>query len=184
MSLLERANAAWSPHTLEVLAQLEARQRGAQRLARPVGMIGPRDASPSQKDAAYLVARSLAQAHMPILCGGKTGGMEAAAQGARDGGGVVVGLLPESDTSGANAYLTVAIPTAMGITRNALIAHGAICLVAIGGGLGTLSEMAFGAQLGKPVLATLDAPEVPGAQRFATLDELLFAVVRWLVRHA
>jgi hypothetical protein len=181
MSLAENVNAAWSPATRELLEQLAARQRDERRRAQPVAMIGPRDADARQKESAYRIARSLAQAGVPLLCGGKNGGMEAAARGAQDGGGIVVGLLPEADTSGANPYLTVAIPTGMGITRNSLIAHGAVCLVAVGGGLGTLSEIALGAQLGKPVFAMLNAPKVAGVQYFDEAEDLVVGVARCLL---
>ncbi len=83
--------------------------------------------------------------------------MEAAARGAREGGGISIGLLPGEDSSLANPYLTVALPTGLGHARNALIARAAQGLIAVQGDLGTLSEIALGLKMGKPV-ATLDCP--------------------------
>ena len=65
---------------------------------------------------------------MAVICGGRGGVMQAAAQGASEAGGIVIGLLPEEDTRAANPYLTVALPTGLGEMRNALIARSAICL--------------------------------------------------------
>jgi predicted Rossmann-fold nucleotide-binding protein len=55
--------------------------------------------------------------------------------------------------------------------------------IPVGGGLGTLSEMAMGLQWNKPVFAMLDAPSVPGAQQFDSDGQLLHAVVQWLLAH-
>jgi uncharacterized protein (TIGR00725 family) len=63
-----------------------------------------------------------------------------------------VGILPGDDRGGANRYLDVAIPTGMGEARNALVVRAADAVVAIGGELGTLSEIAFALRLGKPVV--------------------------------
>jgi uncharacterized protein (TIGR00725 family) len=146
----------------------------------PVGLIGPREATADQLNAARNIAYVLAGAGMALLCGGKGGVMEAAACGARTAGGVVIGLLPEDDAAAANEYLTVALPTGLGITRNALIARASVCLIAVGGGLGTLSEMALGLQWGKPVFTMLGAPRVQGAQEFDDADSLVVSVANWL----
>nr|WP_120343225.1 TIGR00725 family protein [Paraburkholderia fungorum] len=147
----------------------------------PVGLIGPREASAEQLDAARRLACALAETGMALLCGGKGGVMEAAACGARMADGVVIGLLPEDDATEANQYLTVALPTGLGIARNALIARASICLIAVGGGLGTLSEIALGLQWNKPVFTVLGAPQVRGAQQFDDLDVLLTTAANWLV---
>jgi uncharacterized protein (TIGR00725 family) len=114
---------------------------------------------------------------VPVLCGGKNGVMASVSRGVSESGGIVVGLLPEDDTSLANPHLTVALPTGLGITRNALVARAASVMVAIGGGLGTTSEMALALQWGKPVLAIHEAPEVPGRQHFQDETALLLALL-------
>jgi predicted Rossmann-fold nucleotide-binding protein len=53
-------------------------------------------------------------------------------------------------------------------------------MVAIGGGLGTTSEMALALQWGKPVLAIHGAPDVPGRQVFDNEIALLAALLRQL----
>ncbi len=104
----------------------------------------------------------------------------AAARGAHAPGGCAIGLLPEEDARDANPYLTVALPTGLGITRNALIARASLCLIAVGGGLGTLSEIALGLQWGKPVFTICDAPPVAGVECFDETDPLVARVARWL----
>ena len=78
--------------------------------------------------------------------------MEAACRGAREGGGRSVGLLPGSDRSAANPYLDVAIATGMGELRNGLVVRAADAVIAVGGGFGTLAEIAFALKAGKPVV--------------------------------
>ncbi|MFC5431554.1 MAG: TIGR00725 family protein [Paraburkholderia sp.] len=146
----------------------------------PVGVIGPRVATEEQTRVAETIAHALARAGIAIVGGGKGGVMEAAARGAHRAGGVAIGLLPEDDAQRANRYLSVALPTGLGITRNSLIARSSLCLVAVGGGLGTLSEIALGLQWGKPVFAACDAPLVAGVETFASADVLLVRAARWL----
>jgi uncharacterized protein (TIGR00725 family) len=159
------------------------RQRSAARLRQPVAIIGPREASAEQVQAAYRVAHALAQAGVVMVCGGKIGVMEGAARGAQDGGGICIGLLPEEEAAHGNPYLTVSMPTGMGLTRNALVVRSAMCAVAIGGGLGTMSEMALALQWKKPVFATLGAPLVPGADYFDGVEPALMATAIWLGAH-
>ena len=78
--------------------------------------------------------------------------MEAACRGARSRGGTTVGLLPGSDRSAANGWVQIAIPTGLGEVRNALVVRSADALVAIGGGWGTLSEIALAVKAGRPVI--------------------------------
>jgi len=178
--LYGKEKADWSNDTRLALQRLSFRQKGVARHATPVGLIGPREATAAQLTAARDIAYVLADTGMVLLCGGKGGVMEAAACGAKAAGGVVIGLLPEDDDAAANEYLTVALPTGLGITRNALIARASVCLIAVGGGLGTLSEMALGLQWGKPVFTMLDAPQVPGTERFENVDLLIMRTANWL----
>jgi len=110
---------------------------------------------------------------MAIVCGGRGGVMQAASQGATEAGGIAIGLLPEEDCRAANPYLTVAIPTGMGEMRNALIARSALCLVAVGGGMGTVSEMAMGLKWGKSVFTLHADLQLPGAKAAGSISELL-----------
>jgi hypothetical protein len=78
--------------------------------------------------------------------------MEAAARGAFENGGVVVGILPGDQKSDANQYITIALPTGMGVARNILVIRAADVIVAFPGSYGTLSEIAIALTLGKTVV--------------------------------
>ncbi len=167
---------------LSVLEQRIAElQKSPQRLKQAVAVIGPSDGDAVLCEAAFQIAQRLAQCGLAIVCGGRGGVMEAASRGAYEAGGTVIGLLPENDDEAANAYLSVAIPTGMGEMRNALIARSSLCLVAIGGGMGTLSEMAFGLKLGKPVFCLFPEFELPGATHVADVDEAVMRVLECLM---
>lgn len=98
--------------------------------------------------------------------------------------GVALGLLPEDDAAQANPYLSVALPTGLGITRNALVARASVCLIAVGGGLGTLSEIGLGLQWGKPVFTICGVPQVAGVECFDEADRLVLRVAQWLAESA
>jgi uncharacterized protein (TIGR00725 family) len=128
----------------------------------PVGVIGPRDASPAQLAMAEHIGRGLAAMGLPVICGGREGVMSAVAKGARSAGGTTIGLLPDTDASLANAYIDVVVATGIGEARNALIARASLCLVAIGDSYGTLSEVALGRHFGKRVIGLEGAAQVAG----------------------
>jgi uncharacterized protein (TIGR00725 family) len=92
-----------------------------------------------------------------------------------------VGILPEDDDRNANEWLSVAIPTGMGEMRNGIIARSGVCLVAIGGNMGTLSEMAMGLKWGKPVFVMHGDVELPGAVQALDVDDMLMKVLACLL---
>jgi uncharacterized protein (TIGR00725 family) len=118
-----------------------------------------------------------------VLCGGRSGVMEAACRGVARAGGLSIGLLPGEEWDSANPYVTVPIATGIGVARNALIARAALCLIAVGGGNGTLSEIAFGLQFGRPVFALAGAPTVSGTVELDGWDALLPRVARVVLNH-
>jgi len=87
-----------------------------------------------------------------MVCGGLSGIMEAASRGAVHEGGTTIGILPGSDKEEANPYITFPIPTGLGVARNVLVVKTADVLIALPGGPGTLSEIALGLNVGKPVV--------------------------------
>jgi uncharacterized protein (TIGR00725 family) len=79
--------------------------------------------------------------------------MEGAARGARAAGGLTLGIIPSSQKNDANEYIDVVIPTGLGEARNLLVVRTADVLIAFPGKYGTLSEMAFALQAGKPLIS-------------------------------
>ena len=78
-----------------------------------------------------------------LLCGGLGGVMQAAAQGAQEAGGTVIGILPGPDRRAGNPFLTYSLVTNLGHARNMVLAHSADGLIAVDGGYGTISEAAI-----------------------------------------
>jgi uncharacterized protein (TIGR00725 family) len=137
-------------------------------MARPyVAVVGPSEASPEEIGLAETVGRGLAQAGVVVVTGGLGGVMAAACRGAAEAGGTTVGLLPGSDRAAANEHVTLAIATGLGELRNGLVVRAADAVVAVGGGYGTLSEVALALKAGKPVIG-LGTWEIDGVEQAAS----------------
>lgn len=126
-------------------------------MRRPViAVIGNGAASAEHVRVAAELGRLVVERGWRIVSGGLGGVMEAASRGAHEAAsyreGDVIGILPGGDASRANAYVDIAIPTNMGYARNVLVVASADAVVAVGGGSGTLTEMAMAWQLGKVVI--------------------------------
>ena len=98
------------------------------------------------------VGRGLAEAGFTLVTGGMGGAMEAASQGAREAGGMVIGVLPGTDRADANGFSDVTVVTGVGHARNLAVVASADVVVAIGGEWGTLSEIGLAGVLGRPVV--------------------------------
>jgi uncharacterized protein (TIGR00725 family) len=98
-----------------------------------------------------------------VVCGGLGGVMEAACRGAKRQGGTTVGILPGLDRAAANPHVDLALPSGLGEARNALVVRAADVLIAVGGGHGTLSEIALALKAGKRVIG-LDTWAVDGVE--------------------
>lgn len=129
---------------------------------RLIGVIGAGTSTARGYTAARRVGRLIAEAGAVLVCGGLGGIMEAACRGACEAGGQTLGILPGPDAQQANPWVTLAVPTDLGHARNIIIAHTAQALIAVEGEYGTLSEMAIGLKLGKPVVALDSWPGLRG----------------------
>ena len=121
-------------------------------MKKTIGVIGGRRVDKTLLNEAEKVGRLIAQKEIVLVCGGLSGVMEAVSKGARSGGGITVGVLPQEHKRDANEYIDIPIVTGLGIGRNVIIARTADVLISIGGEYGTLSEIAFALQMGKPVI--------------------------------
>lgn len=117
---------------------------------------------------ARTVGHGLAEAGVVVVCGGLGDILGAVLRGVADGGGLSLALLPGHDREGMPFEATVAIPTGLGEARNVLIARSCQAMIAVGGGYGTLSEMALAARAGVPIIGYrtwgLQPPESEGFQ--------------------
>ncbi len=120
---------------------------------RLISVVGGSECTAEEARLAEDTGRRLAQAGIGVVCGGKGGVMEAACRGAWQAGGLTVGILPGGEPGEGNDYLTLELPTGLGEARNILVVRAGEAVIAIGGGLGTLSEIAHALVLGKPVVA-------------------------------
>ncbi len=116
-----------------------------------IAVIGGRKVDKSLLKEAEMVGKLLARRDAILLCGGLGGVMEAVSRGMKSEGGLTVGILPQDHNEKANAFIDVPIATGLGIGRNVIIARTADAVIAVGGEYGTLSEIAFSLQMGKPV---------------------------------
>jgi uncharacterized protein (TIGR00725 family) len=132
-----------------------------------VAVVGPGDASSQELEAAEDVGAGLAERGAVVVTGGLGGVMEAACRGARSRRGRTVGILPGEDRGAANGWVEVAIATGLGELRNGLVVRAVDALVAIGGGHGTLSEVALALKLGRPVVG-LGTWDVHGVEQVST----------------
>ncbi len=119
---------------------------------RYVAVVGPGRCGAELAQLAEEVGRALARRGATLVCGGLSGAMEAACRGAREEGGLTIGLLPGNDRASANEFVSIALPTGLGEARNALVARAGDAMIAVGGEFGTLSEIALALKLGKRVV--------------------------------
>ena len=137
---------------------------------RYVAVVGASEATDADMRDAEQVGRLLAQQRAVVVCGGRGGVMAAAAKGAAEAGGTVVGMLPGEGRDDANEWVTVSIPTGMGELRNGLIVRAAEAVIAVGGSYGTFSEIAL-ALRGDLEVYGLHTWEIPGIQPVASPQE-------------
>jgi uncharacterized protein (TIGR00725 family) len=146
-----------------------------------IGVVGPGEASSSELALAEEVGAGLASLGAVVVTGGLGGVMEAACRGARSRRGRTLGILPGDDRDAANGWVEIAVATGMGELRNGLVVRASDALVAIGGGHGTLSEVALALKLGRPVVG-LGTWAVHGVDEVSTADAALERIARLLAR--
>src|SRR5215471_7451331 len=115
-------------------------------------VVGDSDAEPALLRLAEAVGALLARLGLTVITGGRGGVMEAVSRGAAAAGGTTVGIVPSTEMSEANPWCSVVIPTGLGHARNAVTAIVGDLLIVIGGGAGTLSELALAWIHARPIL--------------------------------
>jgi uncharacterized protein (TIGR00725 family) len=122
-----------------------------------ISIIGPNSAICSKElyDFCELLGEKLVDIGFTIISGGMLGIMEAVFKGAHKSSnytfGKTIGIIPSYNRTEANKYCDIIIPTGIGIARNVIVANSSDNIIAIGGGAGTLSEIALAWQLNKTI---------------------------------
>jgi hypothetical protein len=142
----------------------------AARCRKRIAVIGGARAEKKHLERAEAVGRLIAKHGAILVCGGLGGVMEAACRGAKEAGGLTVGILPGDDPAEANAFVDVPVATGMGYTRNALVIMNADAVIAVDGEYGTLSEIAYARVQGKRTIG-LDTWDIKGVRAAQTPEE-------------
>jgi len=118
-----------------------------------IGVMGGCNIDETATESAYELGRGIAGNGWVLLNGGRpTGAMDASARGAREAGGLTVGVLYDEDRDQASQYLDLVIPTGMGAGRNIINVLSSDVVVACPGSGGTLSEIALALRFERRVI--------------------------------
>ncbi len=122
-------------------------------MSKIIGVVGNSVPLKEYEQIAEDLGALIAEKGWILVCGGLGGVMESVAKGARSKDGLTIGILPGSDKKDANPHIQVPILTSMQQARNAIIVRTADIVIAVGAGLGTLSEIAMALKINKPVIS-------------------------------
>jgi uncharacterized protein (TIGR00725 family) len=136
-----------------------------------MGGGGPLD--PLAEEVAYRLGRLIAEQGWVLLNGGRNCGvMDASARGAHGAGGLVVGVLPDTDLHQVSEWVDVPITTGLRDARNYVNVLSSRVVLALPGEAGTLSEVALALKSGRHVVTVgWEAP--PSLLRFVTIGQLV-----------
>ncbi|NIO07180.1 MAG: TIGR00725 family protein [Deltaproteobacteria bacterium] len=137
-----------------------------------VSVVGGSSADDRTLALAESVGRLVGSRGGVIVCGGLGGVMEAASRGAKQSGGLTVGILPTYDASTGNPFLDIKIPSGMGHGRNLLVVASGDVVVAMPGSLGTQSEVAYALLLKRRVFGFDAWGHLQGVEVVSTIEEL------------
>ncbi len=150
-----------------------------------LAVLGGSVAKPEEEIVAERVGATAARGGWVTLTGGGQGVMAAASRGAVEAGGLTLAILPNAYPGGGypNHWVHIPVFTGAGSARNAFNVLSASLCVAIGGGAGTLSEIALAIKSSVPVWSWgtwgIEAPTggPPADLRvFASAEELIEAL--------
>jgi uncharacterized protein (TIGR00725 family) len=117
-----------------------------------ISVIGASCCSPTDYNIAKEVGRLIALRKAVLICGGLGGVMEAAARGAKEAGGITVGIIPTDNKKSVNPFIDIPIITGIGYARNIIVVLSAEVIIAVSGSVGTLSEIAFALRYKIPII--------------------------------
>ena len=122
-----------------------------------ITVIGPNKSVCSEELYKFGIklGRMLVDMDYIIVNGGMHGVMEAVFKGAHQSVnynfGKTIGIIPSLNKEEANRYCDIIIPTGIGYARNQIVINSSNIIIAISGGAGTLSEIAYAWQMNKQI---------------------------------
>lgn len=126
-------------------------------------------------EAAYRLGGLIAREGWVLLNGGRASGiMEASARGAKENGGLTIGILPGTDAGWASEYIDIPILTGAGLARNYINVLTSKVVVALPGRTGTISEIALALNIGKKVIS-LNFDLGPLFKKYEEEKQLIYA---------
>lgn len=148
-----------------------------------VSVIGGHDCTAEVEQLAQELGRKLVKVVDVLVSGGLSGVMKAVCQGFKEGGGLTIGIAPSYDKNSANRFVDIVLPTGLGLARNVLVVKAADVVVALPGGPGTLSEIAYCLQFSTPIIS-LNSWDIPGVIKVKTVDQAVKKVEELLKERA
>jgi uncharacterized protein (TIGR00725 family) len=148
------------------------------------GVMGPGEGATERECAtAYRLGQAIAREGWTLLTGGRGAGvMDAASRGAKEAGGLTVGVLPSSDRSGLSRFVDIPIVTGIGEARNYVNVLSSDVMFACGMGAGTASEVALALKSGRQVILVDVSHEATaffgslGKQRIHSVTDVVQAI--------
>ena len=143
-----------------------------------IGVMGPGElATEIDIKNAYKLGKLIATEGWILLTGGRSlGVMDAASKGAKEAGGLTIGILPSNSNKNISDAVDIAIVTDLGNGRNNINVLSSDVIIACGIGLGTLSEIALGLKSNKPVILLSECQEAQQLFKRLSPDLTLIAV--------
>ncbi|MCL2539875.1 MAG: acyl-CoA synthetase [Firmicutes bacterium] len=140
----------------------------------------------------YILAMELGKALVDngyrVMTGGNGGIMKAAHEGAHRSKkyreGDTIAILPQADHNEANAYADICIGSGLDMVRDLIVANSKV-VIAVGGGSGTLHEMAAAWQRSRMIIgytnvkgwsANLAGQKMDNRQRYGGVDDVIWPV--------
>lgn len=144
-----------------------------------IGVIGGSEINSKIYKLAYEVGKEIAKNGCILVCGGLGGVMEAVSRGAKENGGITIGILPGMEIEDANPYIDLPIPTGISYARNMIVVLNSDILIAINGKYGTLSEISYANIFGKKVIG-LETWEVEGVEKALNAEDAVKKAISFL----
>jgi len=137
-----------------------------------IGVMGPGEsATKLDISIAYEMGKKIGENGWALLTGGRNAGvMHAATLGAKELGGLTIGILPTADKKGMSPYLDIPIITDMGNARNNINILSSKIIVVCGISPGTSSEVSLAIKAKKHIILLNQPPESKSYFKFLAPD--------------